>query len=167
MAIKAWGGVVRACQGVGLTSVNDNSKIKFLYLEWEGGGKREAADGVDDVKLRGRLKERFAFCRRTSLGPGNADGTGASLWCWGPPRRWWAGKACFDFSPSCLRGGVMLLRKRELFVWGHKWPRPRLRNPGDCSYVHTVPIFKNQKNTDISPKEIPKQIIWRKRCNHS
>ena len=31
--IKGWERAVRACQAVGLTSANDNTKIKLLYLE--------------------------------------------------------------------------------------------------------------------------------------
>lgn len=128
---------------MGLISVNDNFKIKFLYLEWEGGGKREVVDGVDDVKLRGWLKERFVFYRRISFGLGNVDFIRVFLRCWGFSRRRWAGKACFDFLFFCLRGRVMLFRKREFFVRGYKWFRLRLRNFGDCSYVYIVLIFKN------------------------
>ena len=31
--IKGWERAVRVCQAVGLTSANDNTKIKLLYLE--------------------------------------------------------------------------------------------------------------------------------------
>ena len=44
----------------------------------KGGGEHEAADGEDDVRLRGLLRERFAFCQRTRAGSGKADPDRAS-----------------------------------------------------------------------------------------
>ena len=44
----------------------------------KGGGEHEAADGEDDVRLRGLLRERFAFCQRTRAGSGKADPARAS-----------------------------------------------------------------------------------------
>lgn len=165
LTIKAWGRVVRVCQGVGL-SVNDNSNLIFLYLEWEG-EKHEHADGVGDVKLREQLKERLAFCWSTELdqerqtllehlydskGPGGSRGRDGHS----------------EFSSSCPRDGATLLRKRGLFTEIINDPCPCLRTLGeqsarDCSHVYIVSIFKYQKNTDIiSSKEIPNRWFGRK-----